>query len=45
MNEEERVIYLANIYQLLIADGGVDRVEERVFEEIRRDLRAGYFEA
>ena len=44
MNEEEKAKYLANIYHLLIADGGVDRLEERVFDEIRRDLRAGYLE-
>jgi uncharacterized tellurite resistance protein B-like protein len=44
MNEEEKVKYLANIYHLLIADGGVDRLEERAFEEIRRELRGGYFE-
>ncbi len=44
MNEEEKVKYLANIYHLLITDGGVDHLEERVFDEIRRDLRAGYFE-
>ncbi len=44
MNDEEKVKYLANIYHLLIADGGVDPVEERVFDEIRRDLAAGYFQ-
>ena len=44
MNDEEKVKYLANIYHLLIADGEVDRLEERVFDEIRRDLRSGYFE-
>jgi len=44
MNDEEKVTYLANICHLLIADGGVDRLEERVFDHIRRDLRAGYFE-
>ena len=40
----ETVTYLANIYYLLIADGGVDRLEERAFDEIRRDIRAGYFD-
>ena len=44
MNKQEQVRYLANIYYLLIADGGVDRIEEDVFEEIRRDVGAGYFE-
>jgi uncharacterized tellurite resistance protein B-like protein len=44
MNGEEKAKYLANIYHVLIADGGVDRLEERVFDGIRRDLRAGYSE-
>ena len=44
MNKEEKVQYLANIYYVLLADGQVDRVEERVFEEISRDIGAGYFE-
>ena len=44
MKEEERVRYLANVYYLLISNGGVDRMEEKVFEEIRRDVGAGYFE-
>lgn len=44
MNKEEKVAYLANIYYLLISDGGVDRIEETVFEGIRRDISAGYFE-
>ncbi len=44
MNDEEKVKYLANIYHLLVADGGADRLEERVFDEIRRDLAAGYFQ-
>ncbi len=44
MNDEDKVKYLANIYHLLVADAGVDRLEERAFDDIRRDLRAGYFE-
>ena len=44
MNDEDKVKYLANIYHLLIADGEVDRLEERMFDEIRRDLHAGHFE-
>jgi uncharacterized tellurite resistance protein B-like protein len=44
MNEEEKAKYLANIYHVLITDGGMDRLEERVFDDIRRDLRAGYTE-
>ena len=44
MNKEEQVGYLANIYRLLLADGAVERVEEKVFEEISREIRAGFFE-
>ena len=44
MNGEEKAKYLANIYHLLIADGEMDRGEERVFDDIRRDIRAGYTE-
>jgi len=44
MNKEEKVQYLANIYYVLLADRQVDRIEERVFEEISRDIGAGYFE-
>jgi hypothetical protein len=44
MTDEDKVRYLANIYYLLIADGGVDRLEDRAFEEIRLELRVGYFE-
>jgi uncharacterized tellurite resistance protein B-like protein len=44
MNKEEQVRYLANIYHLLMSDGAVDRIEEKVFEAISRDIGAGYFE-
>ena len=44
MKNEERVKYLANLYCVLIADDATDRVEETVFEEISRDIGAGYFE-
>ena len=44
MNKEEKIGYLANIYHLLISDGTVDRMEEDVFEQIRREIGAGYFE-
>ena len=43
MNDEEKTKYLANIYYVLIVDGGVDRPEERAFDEIQRHLRGGYF--
>ena len=44
MNKEEKVRYLANLYFLLLADGQVERAEEKEFEKIARDLSAGYFE-
>jgi uncharacterized tellurite resistance protein B-like protein len=44
MNKEEKVGYLANIYHLLLSDGTVDRLEEKAFEQISRDIGAGYFE-
>ena len=44
MKKEETVRYLANIYCVVTSDGTVDRAEERVLEEISRDIRAGYFE-
>lgn len=44
MNKEEKVGYLANIYQLLNSDGVVDRLEEKAFEEISKGIDAGYFE-
>jgi len=44
MNKDERTAYLANIYHALLADGEVARIEEDVFEEISRDIRAGYME-
>jgi uncharacterized tellurite resistance protein B-like protein len=44
MNKEEQTRYLANIYHLLISDGSVDRIEEKVFDEIAREIGAGYFE-
>lgn len=44
MNKEEQVRYLANIYHLLVSDGAVDRIEEKVFDEIAREIGAGYFE-
>lgn len=44
MDKQQQTTYLANIYYVLKADGGVDRIEEDAFEEIRRDIGAGYFE-
>lgn len=44
MKREETVDYLANIYAVVVADGSVDRIEQRVFEDIARDIGGGYFE-
>ena len=44
MKREETVGYLANVYAVVAADGVIDHVEERVFEEIAREIGAGYFE-
>ncbi len=44
MNDEETIKYLANIYYVVASDGEVERIEERVFEEIARDIRAGYLD-
>jgi uncharacterized tellurite resistance protein B-like protein len=44
MNKQDQVRYLANIYHLLIADGEADPVEEKAFDQISRDIGAGYFQ-
>jgi len=44
MKREETIDYLANIYATILADDEVDRLEERCFEEIAREIGAGYFE-
>ena len=44
MNREETVCYLANIFAVVSADGAIERVEERVYETIAREIGAGYFE-
>jgi len=44
MKREETIGYLANIYAVVVADGEVDRLEERIFEEIAREIGAGYTE-
>ena len=41
---DETINYLANIYTVVEADGVVDRVEQRVFEDIAQEIGAGYFE-
>ena len=44
MDKDQQVKYLANIYAVIAADGDVDRLEDRVFEQISRGIKAGYFE-
>ena len=44
MKKEEIVKYLANIYAVVASDGDVERMEERLFGDISREIRAGYFE-
>ena len=44
MTKDEQVSYLANLYHMLLSDGTVDSVEEKVFEQIAREIGAGYFE-
>ena len=44
MNDEEKVKYLANIHHVLVADGGVDRLEKNAFDEIRRSIGSGYLD-
>ena len=44
MNRDDKIKYLANVYHLIESDGGVERIEDNVFEELSRDIGAGYFE-
>lgn len=44
MKKEEQVKYLANIFYLLLSDGEVETAEKRVYENIARDIGAGYLE-
>ena len=44
MTKDEQVRYLANLYHVLLSDGKVETVEEKVFEQIAREIGAGYFE-
>jgi hypothetical protein len=44
MNKQEQISYLANIYHVVLADGGMNRLEGKEFEDISRDIGAGYFE-
>ncbi len=44
MKREETVDYLANLYAVVLADGVVERPEERVFEAVAREIGAGYLE-
>ena len=40
MEDDQRAHYLANIYFLVRADGSVDRLEEKLFERIAKDIGA-----
>jgi len=42
MKNEEAVRYLANIYHILASDSDVGRDEERLLEEVSREIGAGY---
>ena len=44
MKNEEAARYLANIYLVLASDNEVKRDEERLFEAISREIKAGYLE-
>ena len=44
MTKDEQVQYLANIYHLLRSDGGTDEIEDKVLQQIVRDIGGGYFE-
>jgi len=44
MTEQEQIQYLANLCYLARADGDVDRIEEKLLDEMARGIGAGYFE-
>jgi uncharacterized tellurite resistance protein B-like protein len=44
MENEEKIQYLANVYYLAMADGKVDRIEEKLFDHIAKGVKGGYFE-
>ena len=44
MTDDEKTRYLANIYYIVMVDGDVEPVEERIFEQIAKGIGAGYFE-
>jgi len=44
MNDDDKAKYLANIYHMVLADGSVDRVEERVFDVVQKEARERYAE-
>jgi uncharacterized tellurite resistance protein B-like protein len=44
MNKQDQMSYLANIYHVVLADDGMNRLEGITFEDISRDIGAGYFE-
>jgi len=44
MDRQEKVRYLANICHALIADGGVDQIEQQFLEQISDDIGAGFLD-
>lgn len=44
MNRDEKIDYLVNIYAAAAVDGSVERIEERVYEEVGKGIGAGYYE-
>jgi len=44
MTEQEQIQYLANIYHLAQVDGQVDRIEDKLLDEMAKGIGAGYFE-
>lgn len=44
MTSDEKIQYLANVYYIIMVDGSMERVEERMFDRIAKGIDAGYFE-
>ena len=44
MTSDEKIQYLANIYYVMKVDGNVDRVEDKLLDDIAKGIDAGYFE-
>lgn len=44
MNKEDATKYMANIARMMLADGRIDPIEEVIFDEVAREIGAGYFQ-